>query len=474
MNKYLILINIILLCLFFYYYFNNNNNDNELYGNYKELYYINNNISLIIDTTNKYIDSILDKILKNKSVNDIIINNNISKLLNKSKIIRYKKDNIYNLAKYVENEYILFIDKKFNDNEKNINNLINILLKKIKYDYLESKQNIYGIYSYNDLIIPTFFIINKSTFVKIWNTIINSKYYNYILRNEDKYNMILSYYIKLYNGVHRIYEINNHDYDKNNLEKIYNIINNDYINNYFEQKIEKNIMMCGPLNKIEDYDIMVQKNIKKLKKENPDYTFYYYNDNDILEFIQNNYDSNIYNKYIRINDCYGAGRADLFRYLWIYKNGGVYLDLKSTLLKPLNQIIKPYDDIIFHTWYNLNNSIIKQKWQNKYTETGFGEISQWNIISNKNNKFLEKVIDKVFLTLECSYRNNEGIKILKTTGPLIYTNTIMKNINNYNYTFKYNNNNLEYSIFNGSDHREKYKQKKTYHSCEDPIMKEIF
>lgn len=477
MNKYLILINIILLCSVIYYYFKYNNiknniKINEQYGNYKELYYIYNPISVIIDTKNKYIDSILDKILKNKYIDDIIINNNITNITSKSDMIRYKKDNIYNLAKYVENKYILFIDKNFNDSKIDLDNLIINLLKKNNNDYLESKQNIYGIYSYKDLVIPTFFIINKDNFIKIWDTIINSKYYNYILTNEDKYNMILSYYVKLYNGVHRIYEINDHDYDKNNLAKIYNIINNDYINNYFQQKIEKNIMMCGPLDKIEDYDIMIQENIKKLKKENPDYTFYYYNTFDKYDFVKQNYNAEIYKKIINFNDCYGAGRADLFRYLWIYKNGGIYLDLKSSLLKPLNQIVKPYDDIIFHSWDKAKS---KNKNMEDYVKTGFGEISQWNIISCANNKFLEKIINNVLLNLECPFNNKGHIKILKTTGPVVYTNSVMKNVNNYNYTFKYNNNNLKYSIFENDTYKNKiYKNIKSYHTCEDPIMKVDF
>ncbi len=36
---------------------------------------------------------------------------------------------------------------------------------------------------------------------------------------------------------------------------------------------------------------------------------------------------------------YGVVLADIFRYLVIYNEGGVYLDIKSTVNRPLDEII---------------------------------------------------------------------------------------------------------------------------------------
>ena len=67
-------------------------------------------------------------------------------------------------------------------------------------------------------------------------------------------------------------------------------------------------------------------NIKKIKKLNPNWEYRFYNDKDVTNFISENYESHILEYYNKINPKYGAARADLFRYLLIYKVGGVWLD----------------------------------------------------------------------------------------------------------------------------------------------------
>ena len=46
-------------------------------------------------------------------------------------------------------------------------------------------------------------------------------------------------------------------------------------------------------------------------------------------YIRREYGESILSCYLRIDPVYGAARADLFRYLLLYRTGGVYLDIKS-------------------------------------------------------------------------------------------------------------------------------------------------
>eukprot|EP00667_Euglena_gracilis_P009958 EG_transcript_10134 len=47
-----------------------------------------------------------------------------------------------------------------------------------------------------------------------------------------------------------------------------------------------------------------------------------------------------------INPHYGAARADFFRYILLYLQGGVYMDLKGLCLVPLDQYLQPSDRFV--------------------------------------------------------------------------------------------------------------------------------
>jgi mannosyltransferase OCH1-like enzyme len=96
--------------------------------------------------------------------------------------------------------------------------------------------------------------------------------------------------------------------------------------------------------------ISLKNNIEKIKKENPDYDYRYYN-NDLCElYILNNYGKEMLDIYNKINPKYGPARSDIFRYLLIYNEGGVYIDLKSSFNNPLNKIIKKDDQYLISNW----------------------------------------------------------------------------------------------------------------------------
>lgn len=63
-----------------------------------------------------------------------------------------------------------------------------------------------------------------------------------------------------------------------------------------------------------------------IKSENPEFNYYLYDDNERREFIKNNFEEKIL--YAYDNLIPGAYKADLWRYCILYKNGGIYLDIK--------------------------------------------------------------------------------------------------------------------------------------------------
>ena len=105
------------------------------------------------------------------------------------------------------------------------------------------------------------------------------------------------------------------------------------------------------------------------------------------DFIIKNYDKERLNLYTSINPEYGAARADYFRYLLLYKYGGVYLDIKSGMKKSLNHIIDKDDEYILCHWATKDNA--------KILGNTLGEFQQWHIISKPKHPFLKAVIKNV-------------------------------------------------------------------------------
>ena len=82
-------------------------------------------------------------------------------------------------------------------------------------------------------------------------------------------------------------------------------------------------------------NLIPKKVYENVKKFAPNYKHKIYNDKECINFIKNNFNENIVNLFKKLK---GAHKADLFRYCYLYINGGVYLDIKTELIKPLDKI----------------------------------------------------------------------------------------------------------------------------------------
>ena len=72
---------------------------------------------------------------------------------------------------------------------------------------------------------------------------------------------------------------------------------------------------------------------------NPEYDYYFYDDNDCKNYIQKYFPKEYMKAYNMVIP--GAYKADLFRYLVLFREGGVYMDCKSSTIKPLREFIDP-------------------------------------------------------------------------------------------------------------------------------------
>lgn len=209
---------------------------------------------------------------------------------------------------------------------------------------------------------------------------------------------------------------------------------------------------------------------------NPEWEYRFYDDEDIVDFIKSNYDFRIINYFNRIDPIYGAAKADLFRYLLIYKCGGVYLDIKGSLKKPLSEVLKENDRYLLSGWRD------KEKYQfdgwgvhSDVIKFTYEEYQQWHIVAAPGHPFLKAVIENVLRNIDNYDPGLHGVGkpgVLKVTGPVAYTLAIAPLLHLHKHRFVYSKSDMgfEYSIFSASDgHNALFKAH--YSDLSDSIIK---
>lgn len=129
---------------------------------------------------------------------------------------------------------------------------------------------------------------------------------------------------------------------------------------------------------------------------NPEYTFFYFDDKDCEEFIILEYGITMFDWYSQLIPT--AFRADFWRYLILYKHGGVYIDFSMETLIPIKDIIKSYKEIYVRDTCDLCG------------------VYNAFICTVKETGILKNVID---LCIDRIRRKYKGVGALDTTGPTV-------------------------------------------------------
>lgn len=247
-----------------------------------------------------------------------------------------------------------------------------------------------------------------------------------------------------------------------------------YKNPNIEYNIPKIIIQTS--NNGMNKDIFHYNSIMSFVDLNPDFQYKHFYDIDCREFIKNNLDNS--DKEDKILDAFdllipGQLKADLFRYFYLYKNGGCYFDCKMVLKKSLSSIIKSNDKIILcnddKSFYNgiimieKNNSIMynclkecvsnilnKNKFENRYKTTGrelfYKHFKNINTITKLNKKGDHIYLnDSNNLILNYSYKNyylnyyntEKDLEFMWINNKYFYEEAELLKNNDFECTFEY-------------------------------------
>lgn len=153
----------------------------------------------------------------------------------------------------------------------------------------------------------------------------------------------------------------------------------------------------------------LDENVKKVRNDiqnlNPSYKMILFDDEDMDTWIKDTFKDNdeiIYNTYKLLK--VGAARADFWRYLILYMNGGIYLDIDSNINKPLDLLIKDDDQAI----------VSREK------NSGYKYFVQWCLMFSPKHPILLKCINSCINNITNKITN----WLPNLTGPGVFTNSV--------------------------------------------------
>jgi hypothetical protein len=182
------------------------------------------------------------------------------------------------------------------------------------------------------------------------------------------------------------------------------------------QKIPRVIYQTFKSNELSDY---LYKCAYSWISKNPDYAYEFYDDARLETFVYN-FDCSDFSftkeDLLKAYHSYyhPVGRADLFRYLIMYSNGGVYMDVDTTCIVPLKEYVESNDSYI--TGKDLPRG-----------------IHQWGIIISPKHPFMKDTIEN---TIKCTLSRKripgtdafpDNLEVY--TGPYVMNYSIKKLLN---------------------------------------------
>jgi mannosyltransferase OCH1-like enzyme len=328
-----------------------------IYGN------LNNNTHILVYTSTKFMNKIKQSHLFNNEKIKFEINDTYNNI---DRACKARLD-VFNLPSITNYNKILYLDTDILVKD-NINKIFNVCEEDILYvleeGEINSDTNYWGkilfgneINNYND----------KSAFtsgILLFNNCEKIKYlFNKI--NEDI--IIRPYYFECYDQPYIVYNAFKYNLYNNKILKSLIINNDDNIHSdkvihhfpggvgVYQHKINN---MTNFLNNINQKSLAITKILFQTNKISndtyvldmikdklgPEWKYEFYNDEDVINFFINNPIADLPNIIQKYNSFKkGAHKADLFRYYYLYINGGFFMDSDAMLYIDINSIVKNYN-----------------------------------------------------------------------------------------------------------------------------------
>jgi len=155
--------------------------------------------------------------------------------------------------------------------------------------------------------------------------------------------------------------------------------------------------------KTQNFHPKIEKQMNKMLKINSEYSQIIYTDDQVHDYVKSNYDAEIFRAFDSLNIM--TAKVDYWRYLILFKEGGVYLDIDSQINTKISDFLNDDDDSLITA------------------ETNPELFVQWALFFVKDHPILEKTIENVTKNIiQKKYPND----IVNTTGPGEFTRSLQE------------------------------------------------
>lgn len=147
----------------------------------------------------------------------------------------------------------------------------------------------------------------------------------------------------------------------------------------------------------------MKENVEELKKKNPEFTHYLYDNEECREFIKKHFESDVLMAYDTLIP--GAFKADLWRLCVLYIHGGIYLDIKAQCINNFKLIVLTEAEHFVHDQ--------------------IPRVALFNaiLVCKKKNDFLMEAIKRIVRNVQTNYY---GETCLSPTGPLMLGDLVVE------------------------------------------------
>ncbi len=162
----------------------------------------------------------------------------------------------------------------------------------------------------------------------------------------------------------------------------------------------------------------LQHNVDTWVQHNPHFTFKIWTNAAALEYVQTYFPTYL-DTYMALSTI---ERTDLFRYLLLYREGGVYSDLDVVCARPLQQYLDLLHDGMVVGW--------EGDWESSTACQAAGSartrlLAQWVLAASPNHPALERVLLHVATQHNKTFSHNSIRDTHERTGAVAWTDAVM-------------------------------------------------
>ncbi|NHA15346.1 glycosyltransferase family 32 protein [Thioalkalivibrio sp. XN279] len=206
-----------------------------------------------------------------------------------------------------------------------------------------------------------------------------------------------------------------------------------------------------------DLSPQIEQNVKIIRERNRGWRYSLHDDSDISVLLEKHFGPDILGRFLQINPEYGAARADFFRYCLLYAEGGIYLDIKNSTKRSLDEVLGPADRFLIAQWDGMASGAGWGR-ASALSDVDDGEYIQWFIACAPGHPFLRAVIENVLGNIDMYRPALHGVGragVLNVTVPIAYSLAIHPLRAQYPHRLvRYQDLGIGYSIFEcGAGHR---------------------